>query len=123
ESHVAAQARFMPLPGPLSAGASIAELLGHTEGLSGFDLAGLVRADQRRRWRRGEPVPAEAYLDALPRLAACPEAVVDLIYSEFALSEELGQAAGPDEFLARFPAHAEALRRRFALHAALAELG
>jgi serine/threonine protein kinase/WD40 repeat protein len=110
-------------PCPPPAGASFAELLGQADGLSGFDLAGLARADQRRRWQRGEPVPAEAYLDALARLAACPEAAVDLIYSEFVLSEELGQAAGPDEFLARFPAHAEALRRQFTLHAALAELG
>jgi eukaryotic-like serine/threonine-protein kinase len=112
-----------PGPSPHPAGASLVDLLGHADGLSGFDLAGLARADQRRRWLRGEPVPAEAYLDALPRLAACPEAAVDLIYSEFVLCEELGQAAGPDEFLARFPAHAEALRRQFALHAALAELG
>jgi WD40 repeat protein len=112
----------MTPPGPPTAGASIADLLGQADGLSGFDLAGLVRADQRRRWRHGEPVPAEVYLDALPRLAACPEAVVDLIYSEFVLCEELGQGADTEEFLARFPAHAEALRRRFSLHAALADL-
>ncbi|HZY90275.1 MAG TPA: protein kinase [Gemmataceae bacterium] len=111
-------------PGPCPPlAASLAELLGQADGLSGFDLAGLARADQRRRWLRGEPVPAESYLDALPRLAACPEAAVDLIYSEFVLSEELGQAAGAEEFLARFPAHAAALRRQLTLHAALAELG
>jgi serine/threonine protein kinase/WD40 repeat protein len=124
ESHVAAEERTMTPTGPCppSVGASLAELLGQADGLSGFDLAGLARADQRRRWRRGEPVPAEVYFDALPRLAACPEAAVDLIYSEFVLCEERGRGADTDEFLARFPAHAEALRRRFALHAALADL-
>ncbi len=42
---------------PHPAGASLVDLLGHADGLSGFDLAGLARADQRRRWLRGEPVP------------------------------------------------------------------
>ncbi len=61
-----------PGASPHTAGTSPVELLGPADGLSGFELAGLARADQRRRWLRGEPVPAEVYLAALPRLAACP---------------------------------------------------
>jgi hypothetical protein len=78
-----------------------------------------LRADQDRRWRRGERVPAEHYLARLPGLAADGEAVVDLAFSEFLLREALGEAPHAEEYLTRFPAHAEALRRQFDLHRAL----
>jgi WD40 repeat protein len=78
-----------------------------------------LRADQDRRWRRGERVPAERYLARLRGLAADAEAAVDLIFSEFLLREALGEAPRPEEYLARFPAHAEPLRRQFDLHHAL----
>ncbi len=79
-----------------------------------------LRADQIDRWGRGEGVPVEAYLAREPDLVDV-EAVLELIYNEFVLREELGQAPTPDEYLTRFPQHAEALRRQFEVHALLAD--
>jgi WD40 repeat protein len=108
---------------PVRAGQSEAESLPPCPGPSSPDdrLAWLahVRAHQDRRWRRGERVPAERYLARLPGLAADAEAALDLIFSEFLLREALGEAPHPEEYLARFPAHAEPLRRQFELLRAL----
>jgi serine/threonine protein kinase len=78
-----------------------------------------LRDDQWRRWRRGERVLAEAYLAQAPDVAADPEAAIDLIYSEFLLREERGEAPEPEEYVRRFPHLAEALRRHLALHLAI----
>jgi hypothetical protein len=86
-------------------------------------LLALLRRDQRERWLRGERVPAEWYLEQHPGLAADPEAVLDLAYVEFVLREEVGEAPSEEEYLARFPQHAEALRRQLELHGARCATG
>ena len=59
--------------------------------LSPAELVELLLADQRLRWRAGRPVPAEAYLELYPGLGADPERVLDLVYGEFLVRQELGQ--------------------------------
>jgi WD40 repeat protein len=81
------------------------------------EFAALVRANQQRHWRRGERVLVEAYLLRHPTLAAQGECVVDLIYAEMVLREQDGDTGLLDEYLRRFPQHADTLRRQFALHA------
>src|SRR4051812_30338907 len=63
--------------------------------------AGLVLADQRRRWRGGDRVPLEAYLAARPELAADASALLDLVYGEYLLAEEVGAAPKPEAYAAR----------------------
>jgi WD40 repeat protein/predicted Ser/Thr protein kinase len=92
-----------------------------TDGVSLAGLTALVRADQAKRWRGGERVRVEDYLAQYANLSACPDAVLDLVYAEFVLREDLGELPLADEYLKRFPAHAEALRRQFDLHEALRE--
>ena len=75
--------------------------------------------DQVRRWRLGQRIPAEHYLSRDPDLAADAGRAVELIYTEFLLREELGEAPTLEEFLARFPAFADELRRQVDLHRAL----
>jgi hypothetical protein len=75
----------------------------------------MSRADQAVRWARGERVWAEDYLKADPELAADAEAVLDLVYAEVLVRRARGEPAPLDEYLARFPAQADALRRLFAL--------
>jgi serine/threonine protein kinase len=82
-----------------------------------------LRADQLDRWGRGEGIRVEDYLAREPGLVDDVESVLELIYHEYVLREELGQAPTPDEYLARFPRFAEALRRQFDVHALLAEPG
>src|SRR5262249_39525714 len=78
----------------------------------------LIRADQRKRWQRGERLLAEAYLVALPAVASQEETALDVIFSEIALREELGEKPGQDEYLRRFPRYETALRRQFVLNQA-----
>jgi predicted Ser/Thr protein kinase len=84
------------------------------------DLAAALRADQGRRWRAGERVPAEDYLSGHPELSADTEAAVDLIFHEYLLRERLGERPGKDEFLGRFPEHARTLADQIDLHVAVA---
>jgi hypothetical protein len=88
--------------------------------LSPAQAAVVLRVDQRRRWRAGEPVPAEAYLERHPAVAADPELAVDLIFNEVLLREGLGQRPDPDDYPRRFPAYADLLRQQIDLHRALA---
>src|SRR4051794_17600653 len=67
------------------------------------DLVSLLRADQRRRWRRGERVAAEAYVERLPFLRDDRAALLDLVVSEVELREERGEPYAADEYRRRFP--------------------
>jgi WD40 repeat protein/tRNA A-37 threonylcarbamoyl transferase component Bud32 len=86
-------------------------------------LAALVREEMRLRWAKGERVWAEEFLARHPRLAGDPELMLDLVYAEFVLREQAGESPDPAEYLARFPAHADALRRQLDLHRALHAAG
>jgi hypothetical protein len=83
-------------------------------------IALLLRVDQRGRWRAGDPVPAEDYLRRHPAVAADPELAIDLIFHEYLLREGLGQRPAANEYVRRFPAYADSLRRQIELHRALA---
>jgi serine/threonine protein kinase/WD40 repeat protein len=87
--------------------------------LSHADAAAIVRIDQCERWRAGERVPAEAYLRDHPFATPDVEAAIDLVYQEFLLREELGEAPGCDEYRRRFPHLAEQLVQQIELHLAL----
>jgi hypothetical protein len=55
-------------------------------------LVEALRADQARRWRAGQRLLAEAYLEAFPVLAASAEDTLVLIWGEALLRFELGEA-------------------------------
>jgi predicted Ser/Thr protein kinase len=72
-------------------------------------------ADQSERWCRGERVRVESYLKEHPGLASDPEALIRLISAEVLLRRENGETPSLEEYLDRFPGHADALRRRWAI--------
>ena len=75
----------------------------------------LLRADLALRWEAGDRVGVEWYLRPVsPTWATRP--CVALIYEEFCLREEDGEAPDPAEFLARFPEVAAPLRRVLDIH-------
>ena len=82
-------------------------------------LAELLLIDQHERWRKGERVQVEDYLQKHPGLAGQEEAVLDLIYNEIFLREGRGEAPRLDEYLARFPQLADPLRMQFEIHRAM----
>src|SRR5256885_13552059 len=83
-------------------GASLQALLGRASERGRMQFLTLVRADQLRRWQCGERVLVEHYLERLPRLGDDTEALLDLIFSEILLREELGEQPMADEYVGRF---------------------
>jgi serine/threonine-protein kinase len=80
------------------------------------DLLYRLRADQSERWRRGERVLVEDYLRQYPQLDQDEGLLLDLVYAEVLLREQGAETPTVEEYVHRFPSHAEALRRQFALH-------
>lgn len=81
-------------------------------------LEALLNADQRRRWTRGERLPIEVYRTVLPDLD--DELLLDLIYSEIVLREDLGETPTLEDYSRRFPELGPRLERLFAVHGELA---
>ena len=79
-----------------------------------------VWTDMHGRWRRGDRVPAEAYLSG-PQAVQGESQIVDLIYGEFCLREDLGERPSAEEYENRFPRFAREIRRQITVHRALAE--
>src|SRR5262249_21555243 len=75
--------------------------------------------DQAERFRLGQGVPAETYLESFPTVRDDPEQAVDLVFGEYLLREELGQQPTPEEYLRRFPQYGAALRLQVELHQAM----
>jgi serine/threonine protein kinase len=86
---------------------------------SAAELGEALAVDQRWRWRRGERVPAEAYLQAFPAVRDDAERVLDLVYGEFFLREKRGEAPDVEVFARRFPDLAARLREQVRLHRAM----
>jgi len=86
------------------------------------DRLAAAREMQYLRWQRGEPSWAETLLAEDATLADDANAALDLIYSEILLREEFGDTPDMEDYLRRFPQHAVALRRQFAVHCILADL-
>jgi tetratricopeptide (TPR) repeat protein/tRNA A-37 threonylcarbamoyl transferase component Bud32 len=70
-------------------------------------------------WAGGEPRSVEAILELRPGLRDSPELVLDLIYHEVLLRQRWGDSPRLDEYVARFPHLADALRTQFEVHHAL----
>jgi eukaryotic-like serine/threonine-protein kinase len=76
-------------------------------------------SDQVERWRLGERVPVESYLERHPELKADDDACFELVYGEYLLQESLDESPDPEAFADRFPRFAERFRRQLSLHEAL----
>src|SRR5690348_672960 len=85
---------------------------------SGPDPTPLIHR-HRRCWRDGRRLAVEAFLEEFAPPTLDDDALLDLIYNEVVLREEDGEVPELDEYLRRFPRHAEALRAQFDVHRAL----
>ena len=73
----------------------------------------------RQRWRDGERLSVEAFLQEFPPPTLDDDELLDLIYNEVVLREEDGESPELDEYLRRFPQYAGDLRAQFDVHRAL----
>jgi WD40 repeat protein len=74
---------------------------------------------QREAWQAGGRPTVEDFLRRFPHLADSNDAVLDLIYNETFLREELGTPGTLEEYLKRFPHLASELRVQFEVDGAL----
>src|SRR5262245_62072453 len=94
---------------PPTLAADLTALAARCRGLPPERLVEALRADQVQRWRAGQPLWAEAYLDAFPALAGSAEDALVLIGGEALLRRQAGEQPRLEEYQARFPQHAQAL--------------
>ncbi len=85
------------------------------------ELVSRLCAGQRKRWQNGAPAWVESYLADHPELESDREALLDLIYGEISVREDLGDRPQLDEYLKRFPRLAEQLSPLFEVHRAVVE--
>jgi serine/threonine protein kinase/tetratricopeptide (TPR) repeat protein len=95
------------------------DFLAHAGVIGPVELVEVLLVDQAERFRLGQGVPAESYLDSFPIVREDPEGAVDLVFSEYLLREEPGQHPVPEEYLSRFPQYAAELKLQFELHQAV----
>jgi tRNA A-37 threonylcarbamoyl transferase component Bud32 len=96
----------------------LASFLAEVGPLSPASLASVLLVDQAERWRRGQRVPVESYA-RLPGVCLEDEAALDLIYAEFLLRQELGEAPQTEDYVRRFEHLGERLERLLRLERAL----
>jgi serine/threonine protein kinase/Tfp pilus assembly protein PilF len=77
-------------------------------------LLALLRVDMAQRWQAQERAAVEWYRDRYPELDG--EALVSLIYEEYCLREEAGEAPEAAEYDERFPAVAASFRAVLEIH-------
>jgi WD40 repeat protein/tRNA A-37 threonylcarbamoyl transferase component Bud32 len=90
---------------------SVPDMLAAADALTPAQLAEVLAADRAARWPQGDRMRAEQYLQQYPALAADKDALCNLVYGEFLLRAGLGESPDLQEYLERFPARADALRR------------
>jgi eukaryotic-like serine/threonine-protein kinase len=95
----------------------LSAVLDEVRSLGPTDLLAVLQVDQLERWRRGVGVPVETYVRQLALTAE--DTILDLIYHEYCVRRQLGQAPRPDEFVSRFPHYEGSLRRLLTLDEAL----
>lgn len=100
---------------------SVSDALAQHPLASPADVTTVLCAELAHRWRDGEHVPAEEYLEQFPDVLAADENAIDLIYAEYLEREKAGEAPTPGQYVARFPQFAEALQTQIEFHQAIQE--
>ncbi len=79
-------------------------------------LAELVKTDLRCRFTRGQTPTVAGYLERFPELQGADSRVLSLIYEEFCLIEERGDAVDVDAFCDRYPRWKDSLVSQLQYH-------
>src|SRR5262245_36881317 len=75
--------------------------------------------DMRDHWAQAHPIIVEDYMADPEFPRDDDDLVLDLIYGEFVLREQAGEAPTPDEYAARFPHLKDRIVRQLELHFAI----
>jgi serine/threonine protein kinase len=74
-------------------------------------IVAVLLIDQEQRWRAGEQISAEEYLEMHPALSAAWADAFELVEAEFRMRQELGETADIADFEQRFPQYAAKLQK------------
>ncbi|MBV8384497.1 MAG: hypothetical protein JOZ63_18085, partial [Planctomycetaceae bacterium] len=91
---------------------AVREFLAEVGVVDPVQVVEVLKVDQRERWMIGQRIPVEAYLEERPSLRENAETLLDLVYSEMLLREEMGEESSLDDVMRRFPELAEDLKSR-----------
>ncbi len=84
-------------------------------------LSALIKADLRARFERGERPSVTEYLERFPQLQATGDRVVSLVYEEYCLLEDCGEAPHPDRFCERYEPWRDSLVSQLQYHKLLSQ--
>jgi serine/threonine protein kinase len=84
-------------------------------------LVALIKSDLRCRFERGQTAEVAHYLDRFPDLRQAHSRIISLIYEEFCLREEKGEAPDVQTFCARYPAWKDSLLSQLQYHHILSQ--
>lgn len=87
--------------------------------ISAEQISQILCTDQRERWLRGERPEIEDYLNIYRSLQPGTEYQVDILYNEFLVRREIGEAPTVNEYRDRFPELVEQLQAQVSLRDAL----
>lgn len=90
-------------------------------GQSCSGLVGLVKAELQQRFAQGERPAVAAYLDAFPALRDDSNWVLSLLYEEYCLLEEAGEAPSPDSFCDRYEPWRDSLISQLNYHRVISQ--
>ena len=100
--------------------ASLAEIWGACDPARSLNtLSAAIKTDMRVRAERGLDFQAALYLDQFSLLRDCGERVLSLIYEEYCLREERGEAVDPESFCARYSAWHDSIASQIRYHQVL----
>jgi len=86
------------------------------------DLAARIKADLQRRYALGERPAVAEYLERFPSLLKAKDQVVSLVYEEYCLREERGEALDPDQFCDRYEPWRDSLESQLRYHRILSQV-
>ncbi len=79
-------------------------------------LAELIKTDLRCRYARGQSPSVSGYLESFSELRGADSRVLSLIYEQFCLGEERGDAIDVESFCARYPQWKDSLLSQLQYH-------
>jgi serine/threonine protein kinase len=89
------------------------------------DLLGLalsIKEELRRRFARGDRPAVSEYLERFPELRADRERILSLLYEEYCLREEAGDAIDPEQFCQRYGSWRDSLASQLRYHRELSQM-
>ena len=82
-------------------------------------LHSVLLLDQQDRWRSGDRPTVESYLQLIPELGSDAARLLDVVYQEVVLRDQIGEQPTFEEYARRFPQLKDELKLQFEVHSGM----